>query len=141
MTTSIISAIRDYIADYAELDSDAPVWVDYIGPKPTEYSVVPLAGSRVVEAYINGSTLREYPFAFRSMESTADDLARLENNGFFEAFADWLDSQTESDAFPTMNTGQTPELIEALGWGYLYEQGESETGIYQIQCRLVYKQD
>lgn len=141
MTTSIISAIRDYIATYTELDANAPVWVDFVGPVPKEYSVMPIAGGRVLETYLNGSSTREYPFAFRSVESTADDLARLENSGFFETFADWLEEQTDAGNFPTMNEGQTPELIEALGWGYLYEEGNSDTGIYQVQCRLVYKQD
>ncbi len=138
---SIISAIRSYLKDYTGLASGAPVWVDYLGAIPTEYSVVPLAGNKIVEQYVDGSSLREYPFAFRSVESTAADLERLENNGFFEAFADWLESQTEAGNFPTLDSGQTPELIEATGWGYLYEQGNSDTGIYQIQCRLLYKQE
>ena len=138
---TLIDAIRTYLKTYSGLEAVAPVWVDYLGTTPTEYSVAPLAGSVIVEEYIDGSSLREYPFAFRSVESTADDLARLENIGFFEAFADWLESQTEAGVLPTLGTGQTPELIEALGWGYLFEQGNSETGVYQVQCRLVYKQE
>lgn len=138
---TLISAIRTYLKTYSGLGATAPVWIDYLGTTPTEYSVAPLAGSVIVEEYIDGSSLREYPFAFRSVESTADDLARLENNGFFEAFADWLETQTEAGVLPTLGTGQTPELIEALGWGYLFEQGNSETGVYQVQCRLVYKQE
>lgn len=138
---SIINGLRTYLATYSGLKSGAPLWVDYLGSDPTQYAVVPLAGGKIVESYIDGSSLREFPFAFQSMESTADDLERLENNGFFETFADWLETQTEAGTFPTLSTGQTPELIEATGWGYLYEQGNSDTGIYQIQCRLVYKQE
>ncbi len=138
---SIISALRSYLENYTGLASGAPVWVDYIGATPTEYSVVPIAGNKIVEQYIDGSSLREYPFAFRSVESTAADLERLENSGFFEAFADWLEVQTDTGALPALGSGQTPELIEATGWGYLYEEGNSDTGIYQIQCRLLYKQE
>ena len=137
---SIIAAIRDYIKTYAGLEVDAPVWVGHLGPNPTEYAVVPLAGVRTLESYINGSSLKEYPFAFQSAEYTADDLARVENSGFFEEFADWLDSQTKAEIFPGLGANQTAELIEATGWGYLIEQGQSDTGIYQIQCRLVYQQ-
>lgn len=137
---SIIAAIRDYIKTYAGLDVDAPVWVGHLGPNPTEYAVVPLAGVRTLESYINGSSLKEYPFAFQSAEYTADDLARVESSGFFEEFADWLDSQTKAEIFPALGANQTAELIEATGWGYLIEQGQSDTGIYQIQCRLVYQQ-
>lgn len=138
---SIISALKTYIATYTGLKTGAPLWVDYLGSTHTQYAVIPLAGGKIVESYIDGSSTREYPFALQSMESTADDLERLENAGFVEAFADWLDEQTEAGTLPTLGTGQTPELIEATGWGYLYEQGNSDTGVYQIQCRLVYKQE
>ena len=138
---SIISAIQTYIKDYTSLKSGAPVWVDYLGSEPTEYSIVPLPGGRIIEEYINGNSLRSYPFAFQSMESTADDLERLGTQGFFEAFADWLEQQTESGDLPTLGAGQTAESIETTGWGYLFQQGESQTGVYQIQCLLVYRQN
>lgn len=138
---SIISSVRTYLATYTGLKTGAPLWVDFLGNKPSEYAVIPLAGGKVIETYLSGKSLREYPFAFQSMESTADDLERLENSGFFESFADWLETQTEAGTLPTLGTGQTTEIIEALGWGYLYEQGNSDTGVYQIQCRIVYGQD
>lgn len=137
---SIISAVRDYLAGYAQLKTGAPVWVDYLGDVPTEYGIQSLPGNRILATYINGMTRREYAFAFRSMESTADNLNRLEKIGFFEAFADWLDSQTNAGILPNLGAGKTAEAIEATGWGYLYEQGQSETGVYQIQCRLIYEQ-
>jgi hypothetical protein len=137
---SILSAVADYLKDYSALETGAPVWVDFTGADGTQYSVVPLPGSKIVETYINGASLREFPFAFQSMESTADDLERLETAGFYEAFADWLESQTDAEAFPTLESNQTPTKIEALGWGFLFEQGVSDTGVYQIQCKLTYEQ-
>lgn len=137
---SIIEGVRAYLRNYSELSTDAPVWVQYLGNDPIEYAILPLTGSRVVEEYINGTRIMSYPFAFQSMESTADDLARLESAGFYEAFADWLDSQTDAGSLPELPTGKTAEEILALGWGYLYEEGDSQTGIYQIQCELLYKQ-
>lgn len=138
---SIIQSVRTYLATYTGLKTGAPLWVDYLGNNPSEYAVIPLAGGKVVETYIDGSSQREFPFAFQSMESTADDLERLENSGFFETFSDWLETQSEAGTLPTLAAGQTSELIEATGWGYLYQQGNSDTGVYQIQCRLVYQQD
>lgn len=137
---SIISALKTYLATYTGLASDAPIWVDYLGQTPTEYAVVPLGGARVAERYINGGSLREFPFAFQSTESTADELERLENNGFYEAFSEWLDAQTVAGVLPSLASGKTADKIEALGWGYLYEQGQSATGVYQIQCKLTYEQ-
>jgi hypothetical protein len=74
------------------------------------------------------------------MESTADELERLENSGFYEAFADWLESQSLVGTLPTLGAKQTATDIQALGWAYIYEQGQSSTGVYQIQCKLTYEQ-
>jgi len=137
---SVIAAVRTYLASYSGLKTGAPLWVDYLGAANTEYAIIPLPGEKIVERYINGGSKREFPFAFQSMESTADDLERLENNGFYEAFADWLENQTGSGVLPTLASGKMAERIEAMGWGYLFEQGESSTGVYQIQCRLTYEQ-
>lgn len=138
---SMISALQTYIKTYSSLKTGAPVWVDYLGSMPTEYTIVPLPGERIVESYVDGSSYREYPFAFQSAESTADDLERLESQGFFEAFADWLESQTDEENFPILESGKTATKIESTGWGYLFQQGESQTGIYNIQCKLTYFQE
>ena len=139
---TIISSIRSYLAGYSGLKTGAPLWVNYLSTVPAQYAIVPLGGQRRVETYIDASNhyLAEYPFAFQSMESTADQLERLENIGFYEAFAEWLDTQTEAGSLPTMDAKKTAESIEATGWGFLYEQGQSSTGVYQIQCKLVYEQ-
>ncbi len=138
---AVIDAVRTYLATYSGLEAGAPLWVGFLGPEATEYAIVPLAGAKVIESYVNGASLREFPFAFQSMESTADNLARLEAIGFFEAFADWLESQSAAGTLPILASGKTAEQIEATGWGYLFEQGVSDTGIYQIQCRLIYRQN
>ncbi len=137
---SIISAIQSYIKNCTELEYGAPVWINYLGNEPIEYSIVPIPGSRVVETYLDGSSLRVYPFAFQSVESTADDLERLEAQGFYEAFADWLEEQSELGELPELGSGRISEKMEAVNWGYLFQSGESATGIYQIQCQLQYMQ-
>jgi hypothetical protein len=139
--TTTIEAIQTYIETYAGLESGAPVWVDMLGKEPTGYAIVASPGQRVIETYLNGSKLMEFPFIFQMVESTMDDPARLANIGFFEAFAEWLDSQTEAGTLPTLASGKTAESIEATIGGYLAETSESGTGIYQITCKLTYTQD
>lgn len=137
---TIINALRTYLAAYSGLETGAPLWVDFLGPDPTQYAIIPIPGDKIIEQYLDGGSLREYPFAIQSMESTADDLERLENNGFFEALSDWFESQANAGSLPTLGAKQTATSIEATGWGYLHEQGQSDTGIYQVQCKLVYEQ-
>jgi len=139
--TTIIEALRTYIAGYSELTTGAPLWVDYLGKEPDQYAIIPLPGARIVEEYIDESSLREFPFALHAMLSTAADAERLQSNGFFEAFAEWLDAQTSTGAFPVLGAGKVVTEIEATSWGFLFEQGESGTGVYQISCRLEYEQE
>lgn len=138
---SIINALKDYLEGYSELSEDAPVWVNYLGEDPIEYGIVPLTGPRILTEDLVGNTERQYPFAFQSAESTADELARLESLGFYEAFADWLEAQTIAEDFPDLGEGKTVTKIEAIGHAYLFQQGESKTGVYQIQCLLSYDQE
>lgn len=141
LPNSILEGIRDYLLTYTGLKENAPLWVQYLGNQPTQYSILPLAGSRVLQTNILGKRTMEYPFALQSMESTSEDIDRLESAGFYEAFARWLDEQTEIKNLPLLPSGLEAEEIEALGWGILFQQSESETGIYQIQCRLIYEQE
>jgi len=138
---TIIESIKTYLATYTELQTNAPIWVDALGRVATEYGLAPLPGARIVETYINRKTVREFPFSFSSTESTADELERIANVGFYEAFAQWLDDQSEVGILPTLDAGKTAEKIESTGWGYLYQEGDSNTGIYQIQCKLTYEQE
>jgi len=137
---SLLSSVKTYIAGYSKLATGAPLWVDYLGSEPTGYAIIPLPGTKVVEEYLDGSSLREFPFAFQSMELTADEAERLDNNGFYEAFADWFESQSLAGVLPTLASGKTPTAIEALGWAFVYESGESQTAVYRIQCKLTYEQ-
>lgn len=141
LPNSILEGIRDYLRTYTGLKTDAPLWVHYLGNEPTQYSILPLAGFRVLETNILGKRTMEYPFALQSMESTSEDIDRLESAGFYEEFANWLEQQTEVQNLPQLPEGAEATEIEALGWGILFQQSESETGIYQIQCRLIYEQE
>lgn len=136
---SIISSIKTYLQAYTGLEAGAPIWVTYLRQEPVDYSIVPLAGTRKVSTYVHGNSgEREFTFALQSNRFTADEAERVGNIEFFESLAEWLDDQTELGNLPTLASGFNTYSIEALGFGYLFEQGDSQTGIYQIQMRLEY---
>lgn len=137
---SLLSSVKTYLLTYGGLKSGAGFLVDVIGKTPTQYAVVPLPGNPILETYLDDSSLRQFAFALQSQESTADDAARIANYEFYESFAAWIETQNKAGVFPLLAVGKTPEAIEVLGQPILFEFGESGTGIYQIQCRLVYGQ-
>jgi len=135
---SILLAVKEFVETYSGLKDGAPITSDHAGDTPTWYSLLPVPSDPVIHTYISGREKRQFTFAFQTTEYTADELERLENNAFFEGLSDWFKSQSEIGNLPTLDTGLTPDFIEALTWGYLFEEGQSQTGRYQIQCRLVY---
>lgn len=136
---SIIASLRIYLLTYPNWASGAPLHVDHIG-KEIEYGIFPLPVQPILEAYLDGSSLRQFAFAIQSMESIGDNNARMAASEFYETLADWLEVQTKRGNLPTMDAGKTAETIEALQSGFLFEFGDSGMGVYQIQCRLTYKQ-
>lgn len=136
---SILSALQDYLKTYGGI-SAKPVWAEYLGALPGQYSVVPLPGQRTIETYLNNSRLKAFPFALESTVSDADDVTRLENNSVYESFADWLDTQSDASNFPTLPEKHSAEKIEATSSGFLMERTASDTGIYHIVCMLTYTQ-
>jgi len=137
---SIISALSDFISKCTLLQEDAPFYVDYLSGTETSYSIVPLPNDKILAEYINGGSQREYAFAFQFGNLTADNAERIANSEFNEHFTDWLEQKTHDEDLPVLPEGMTCELIEAVQDGFLYQEGESGTSIYQINCRLQYEQ-
>ena len=138
---TILAALQTYLKNSSQLATGAPVLTDFLGKNPTQYSIQPQPGPRVLAWNIDYSSEREYDFAIQSMESTADELERVQNSGFYEALADWFDQQTQDGNLPTLASNQHPVAIQVTSSGFLYEQGESTTGVYQILCKLIYDED
>ena len=137
---SVIASLRTYFLTCPALATGALLLVDHLGETPIQYALIPTAGEKVLETHVDDSSVRAMPFLFRSMESTADDLERIETAGFYETLGDWLESQTRARTLPSLGAGKLAESIAAANWGYLFEEGVSSTGIYQISCVLTYRQ-
>ena len=133
---SDIKAVQDFLLSYQSLEDNRPVWVEMLGEEPLSYTVFLVPGKQVEEDIIGNKTV-SYPFGFGAVEVIADNSALLAAE-FYEAFADWLDVQTESGNLPTLDTGKTAISIEALDTATIIERAE-KTGVFQILCKLVYE--
>lgn len=136
---SIIDAVQTFVETYSGIGANEPVQINQLDNVPDGYSIVPVGGGGVINTFINGTEVIEFPFVLQSAKSTMDDPNRLENIAFCEAFTIWMKAQDQAENYPTLGTGETPIEIETLGWGFLFEQGKSGVGVYQIQCRLEYE--
>lgn len=137
---SMIKNVRDYFLACDLIDENERINVDYLGVEAVQYSIDPVPAETIIKRYPDGGTVRQYVFTFGSKEYYGESvLQNIENSGFYEEFANWLEIQTNEGNFPTMESYQIPRRIEAQSAGYLFDAGE-DSGRYQIQCVLEYYQ-
>lgn len=136
---TIIESIRSFISKCPYLSEFSNgINVDYLDNEFTSYSIEEVPSNPVIKTYINGSSVRQYLFIFTSRESYGQDVMQnLENSGFYEHFADWLDEQSMLGNLPILSDNKEARKIEAITSGYAFAT-DIDKARYQIQCRLVY---
>lgn len=137
----IIKALRDYIRTCPHLDTfnnAIKVNVNYLEGSPDTYSIEEVPIDPIVKKYVNGDSIRQYAFIFTSREPYGIDvLQNIDNSGFYEKFADWIEDNNNKDILPVLDNGLEPLKIEVTSTGYAFAVSE-DTAQYQINLRLKY---
>lgn len=139
----IIKALRDYMRTCPYLDTfnnAIKVNVNFLESDTDTYSIEEVPINPIVKKYVNGDSIRQYAFIFTSREPYGVDvLQNIDNSGFYEKFADWIEDETIKGNLPKLDSGKECIKIEAMSTGYAF-QTEVDKARYQIQCRIVYLQ-
>lgn len=134
----IIDSLRNYIRKCPHLDTfnnAIRVNVNYLAPDADTYSIEEVPIEPVVKKYVNGDSIRQYAFIFTSREPYgADVLTNIDNSGFYEKFADWIEN---NDTLPTLDDGMEALEIKVTSTGYAFAVTE-DTAQFQIQLKLKY---
>ena len=137
----IIKALRDYIRACSHLDTfnnAIKVNVNYLEPDVDTYSIEEVPIEPIVKKYVNGDSIRQYAFIFTSREPYGIDvLQNIDNSGFYENFADWIEDNNNKDILPMLDNGLEPLEIKVTSTGYAFAVTE-DTAQFQIQLRLKY---
>ena len=136
---TIIESIRDFIKTCPYLpDYYDSIGVDYINDNVGGYMILQVPGDPVVKKYVNGNAKKQCIFTFASTEPYgADTLQNLENLGFYEKFAEWIDECNVNDTLPELSENKESLELEVETPGYLFD-AKAEKAQYRIQCRLIY---
>ena len=111
---AIIESIRDFIAGCPLLKNGVLLNVDRLGATEIEYTVDGEITSPILRQYTDGSSLRQFEFVFASREKYgADTLQNIANSGFYEDFADWIETQSNAGNLPELGKYRVPQYIEA----------------------------
>ncbi len=112
--------------------------MNYLEPTPDTYSIEEIPIEPILKKYVNGDSIRQYAFIFTSREPYgADVLQNIDNSGFYEKFADWIESNNDNGIFPILDTGLEPQEIKVTSTGYAFAVTE-DTAQFQVQMRLKY---
>lgn len=137
----IIDSLRKYIRTCPDLDTynnAIRVNVNYLDSKTDTYSIEEVPITPILKTYVNGDTVRQYAFIFASREPYGSDvLQNIDNSGFYEKFADWIETQNDNSNLPAMDNGLEALSIEVTSTGYAFAVTE-DTARYQIQLSLKY---
>lgn len=137
----IINSLRNYIKQCPYLDTfnnAIRVNVNYLEPNTDTYSIEEIPIDPIMKEYINGDSLRQYAFIFTSREPYgADVFQNIDNSGFYEKFAEWVESNNDNEIFPILDNGLEPQEIKVTSTGYAFAVTE-DTAQFQVQMRLKY---
>lgn len=135
----IIDAVRTFMLKCPHLNEFAKgINVDYLSEDIDSYSIEETPCNPIVKRYVDGSTMRQFEFVLASRESYGPEiLQNIENCGFYEHFADWIEKENKMNNLPILEKGLKAEKIECTSTGYAY-QTEVDRARYQIQLRLTY---
>lgn len=137
----IIESLREYISSCPYLyEFNKGINIDYLDNDTTTYSIEEVPVTPVIKRYIDGSTERQYDFIFASRESYGDDVFQnIENSGFYEKFANWIEKQNYNGVLPILDEGKDARKIMVSTTGYAF-QTDINSARYQIQMKLIYFQ-
>ncbi|MEA4811157.1 MAG: hypothetical protein VB108_01150 [Anaerolineaceae bacterium] len=138
---SILEAVRDHLRLYQPLQNIDLFQIDKLQPDPVSYSIYSTPTQKVLQSYIGGGGMFQLQFIVRCTASMASEDTRIEANEFFDAFSDWLAEQNLKRNLPDLGIGKTAYSIETSSAGYLIQEGESGTGIYEMPCNLIYESE
>ena len=139
MNKPVIECVRDYVMQFPEL-KDGCLLVDFLGSQPVEYVVETVPCDPVYKRYIDGSCVRQFLFLFASREYYSEDVNKcIENNLFYEKFADWIEGNNYDGLLPELDDRYSAVSIEVVTGGYAFDEG-TNTARYQMQLRLIYEE-
>lgn len=143
---SLIQAIREWFRRCPALRAEEDVFrlnVNYLSDEADYFTLEPSPAEQVLERYMDGSSARQFVFVLASRNDYGEEIPQNERVlQAYEEIADWLELQSDSGVLPELGPARQAESIEPLTSGYLLDlDGSGQTGRYQMQCRMTYRQE
>ena len=137
----IIKALREYILTCPVLETfntAVLVNVNHLSENVDTYSIEEVPCEPIIKRYADGSSKRQYQFTFCGKEEYGPEiLQNINNSGFYEEFADWIEENNNNGILPILPSNLEASSIKVTSNGYCVQVSE-DTATYQINLKLEY---
>lgn len=104
-----------------------------------DYSLDKISTESVVTRWVNGKARCRDVYSFRSRKAySKDTINNLKNIGFFEQFAEKIETNNRKGILPNING---IESIECLNDGTMISTDDGNSAIFDIQIQVTYIKD
>lgn len=139
----IIEAIRKYIGDLDCMSTfESAINVNYLAGETDSFSLEEVPCEPVLKPYLDGSSKRQFQFVFCGREPYgAEIIQNIENSGFYEDFANEIESKNNQGILPIGDSNIEPIELKVTSSAYVVaaNQGVTEdTAMYQINLNFKY---
>ena len=135
----IIESIRNYIGNLDCMKTfENAINTNFLDGEVDSFSIEEIPSNPIVKKYTDGSTLRQFQFAFCSREPYGQEIIQqIENSTFYEDFAEEIESKNNQGILPIGVNGIEPIGIEITSSAYVVAT-EEDTAMYQINLNFKY---
>ena len=122
-----------------QLGNNVAFHIDYLPEDTTQFSIEDSPGDPVLQEFFSSRRKAKNCVLASRMEYSESIAQQAANSGFWDAFADWIESQSDAHNLPDLGEGRTAERVAVTNSGYIVTS-EDGTCRFQIQIRLEYYQ-
>lgn len=134
----IIESIKNYISGFECMSTfENAINANYLAGEADNFSIEEMPCEPVIKNYLDGSTKRQFQFAFCSREPYGQEvIQQIDNSGFYEKFSDEVEDKNSKGILPIGDSNIKPISINVTSSAYVVST-EEDTAMYQIN--LVFK--
>lgn len=135
----IIESIRNYISKLDCMSTfENAINANYLGGEADNFSIEEVPCKPVLKKYVDGSSMRQFQFAFCSREPYgAEIIQNIDNSSFYEDFINEIESKNNQGILPASSDGIESISIEVTSNAYVVATKE-DTAMYQINLNFKY---
>lgn len=135
----IIESIRNYISDLDCMATFAnAINANFLDGEVDSFSIEEVPTEPIVKKYIDGSSVRQFQFAFCSREPYgAEILQNIDNSSFYEDFSNEIEEKNNRNILPIGDSNIEPIELKVTSSAYVVTT-EEDTAMYQINLNFKY---